>query len=139
MSPGWSLFFAHPDGKRVEFALQDGLRVGRSPECEVRVANAFLSRVHFTIVASGDGFAVTSNHRHTARGGGSTGAVLGTYLNDEKVLGTRMLKPGDRLSPVAEPTAEHPIFEIGPTVDPLPPGTDSRPKRKGFFASLFGG
>ena len=139
MSKPWSIFVLLDDGKRAEFALTDGLRVGRGPNCEVRLPNPYLSREHFSFVATEAGWSVKSNFTHTAAGSGGMGAVLGTYVNDEKAMGLKPVQPGDRISPKSEPGPEHPVFEIGETVDPLSPGTAIAPAPKGCLASLFGG
>ena len=115
-----SLFATHPDGRQTEHLLVDGLRVGRGHDCEVCVRSAFLSRVHFVVRATEEGFAIEDQHRHTASSSGM-GAILGTYLNDEKALGRRAIAAGDRISPAANPTDEHPVFVVNPTVDPTPP------------------
>lgn len=112
--------------------------MGRGPECEVRVANAYLSRVHFTIVVKDDQFAVQPMHRHTAHSSGS-GGVLGTFVNDEHALAARPIGAGDRISPAPDPLPQRPVFTIGETVNPVPPGTQlPAPANKGCLASLFG-
>ena len=81
-----SLFVTHPTGERTEHLLRDGLKVGRLPEADVRVMSAFLSRVHFIIRRTPEGFEVESQHRVTASPSGM-GRVLGTYVNKELVAG----------------------------------------------------
>lgn len=134
-----SIFTNNYDGSRTEFALADGLSVGRGPDCDVRVANASLSRVHFIFEAHGDGFEVVSQHRHGA-GHRTTGVPLGVYLNGERVPGKRPVAAGDVLSTSPDPGPGQPTFHIGLSEHPVPPRSlVPAEKPKGCLALIFGG
>lgn len=134
-----SIFTVNPDGSRTEFALTDGLTVGRAHDCDVRVASAFLSRVHFSFAATPEGFVVASKHRHNA-GSRVVGVPLGVYVNDERVHGKQPVKAGDILSTAPDPAPNQPVFHIGPTVQPVPAGSIvPGSENKGCLAALFGG
>lgn len=120
-----SLFVTHPTGERTEYLLKDGLKVGRLAEADVRVMSPYLSRIHFIIRRTADGFEVESQHQVTASSSG-TGGILGTYVNKELVAGSRPIKAGDRISPKPDPGPDDLVFEVGPTQSPTP--ADQLPK-----------
>lgn len=128
-----SLFVTHPDGQRTEHLLQGEMRVGRSPECEVRVASALLSRVHFSVRREGEQVVVSSTHRRTATNA-SAGVVLGTYVAGQRVEGSRTVAPGERIAPTAEPREGDPVFVVGPTQSPTP--ADQLPKGPEGFSPV---
>lgn len=135
-----SIFTNNHDGSRTEFALADGLTVGRGHDCDVRVMNASLSRVHFAFEATDDGFLVVSQHRHGTGHRNTTGVPLGVYLNGEIVPGKRPVTAGDVLSTAPDPGPTQPTFDIGPTDTPVTPGTlVPAEKPRGCWALLFGG
>jgi hypothetical protein len=74
-----------PDGKRVR--LGDGVTtIGRSAECQVRLADTSVSRRHAEVRATGDGFSVAD-----------LGSTNGTKVNGA-VVTERKLKDGDTIS-----------------------------------------
>ncbi|RLB65281.1 MAG: hypothetical protein DRI90_02455 [Deltaproteobacteria bacterium] len=115
-----SLFVTHPTGERTEHLLTQEVKVGRLPECDIRVASAFLSRVHFIVRWEGDTLVVVSQHKLTASGSTGIGRVLGTYVNKQLVVGTRPITIGDRISPMPEPGPSDPVFIVGLTQSPTP-------------------
>jgi hypothetical protein len=118
-APSFSLFVKHPTGEETEHLLGDETRVGRLGECEVRVASAFLSRVHFVVRREGEGHVVVSQHPAQASTAGQRRRP-GTYVNGSLLEGTRELAEGDVISPMAEPGPRDPTFRFAPTVSPTP-------------------
>jgi len=60
--------------------------IGRSEDCQLRPRSDLISRHHCAIVMEGDYVAVRD-----------FGSKNGTFVNDERVMSERELKPGDRL------------------------------------------
>jgi hypothetical protein len=77
-----SLVFA--DGRVVK--LGDKTRLGRGDECEIVLSDPKVSRLHATLVLSGEGPALID-----------AGSANGTYLNGHRVIGTSKLSSGDRI------------------------------------------
>lgn len=69
-------------GRAVKIAARE-LIVGRSEECDVVLAGKGLSRRHAVVRAEGGGYAVTDQ------------STNGTFVNGERVVGSRTLQPGD--------------------------------------------
>ncbi len=72
-------------GKIIAVAARE-LTVGRSEECDVVLTGKGLSRRHALIRADGTSYAVTDE------------STNGTFVNGERVVGSRLLKPGDILA-----------------------------------------
>ena len=88
--------------------------IGREPECDLQVLDSEVSRRHAVVIVR-DGEAVIED-LHSSNG---------TYVNGERILGRRVLAPGDRIE-IGEAVIEFtsPIFE-GTAVRPVPPQVTS--------------
>ena len=69
-------------------------------------------------LTEGDGYVVVS--QHPAQTATTQKRRPGTYVNGERVEGTRPLQDGDQISPVPEPGPRDPSFVLGPTQSPTP-------------------
>lgn len=91
--PPWEPIRLRPDKAVV---------IGRSPSCDLPVPSSRVSRRHAWVHREGSGFAVSD-----------LGSTNGTFVNEQRVHGSRNLKPGDKISVgdhvitycVMEPTA----------------------------------
>jgi len=76
------------EGLGREFAVKPGeSTVGRSPECDIVLDVAAVSRHHATLVQQADRYFVRDN-----------GSRNGTFVNGERVVGQRELQTGDALT-----------------------------------------
>jgi hypothetical protein len=76
----------HGTGANARYVIASPMRVGRSAECEICLADPSVSRNHATLESQGEIV--------TVRDAGSTN---GTYVNGERVQ-IRTLRPGDRIA-----------------------------------------
>ncbi|HWN67987.1 MAG TPA: FHA domain-containing protein, partial [Haliangium sp.] len=74
------------NGAEMQVRLQGEMRVGRDSTCEVAVDQQWMSRQHFTIRTGEDGFYLED-----------LGSVNGTYVNEQRVSGPRLLVDRDRI------------------------------------------
>lgn len=75
--PPWEPIRLRPDRAVV---------IGRSPSCDLPVPSSRVSRRHAWVHREGTAYAVSD-----------LGSTNGTYVNEQRVLGDRVLKPGDRI------------------------------------------
>lgn len=74
-------------GRKVATHRLDGtLQIGRSPACQIRPDDTYLSQVHARVAPRGDGWVVED-----------LGSTNGTYLNRRKVAVPTRIAPGDRI------------------------------------------
>lgn len=74
-------------GRKLETHRLDGtLQIGRSPACQIRPDDTYLSQVHARVARRGDGWVVED-----------LGSTNGTYLNKRKVTAPTPIAPGDRI------------------------------------------
>lgn len=84
------ILIAHPEnqmlGRRYRLPPGGVLEIGRSPSAGISMPNVrSLSRVHARLTHLGDGVVIEDQ-----------GSTNGTYVNDEKALGSRQLRSGER-------------------------------------------
>jgi hypothetical protein len=76
--PPWEPIRLRPDKAVV---------IGRSPSCDLPVPSPRVSRRHAWVHREGAHYAVSD-----------IGSTNGTYVNEQRVVGARVLKPGDKIS-----------------------------------------
>jgi pSer/pThr/pTyr-binding forkhead associated (FHA) protein len=76
-----------PDGGRVRtFRMGPSMIVGRSPECEVRLEDTYVSQQHARVFGKNDAWYVED-----------LGSTNGTFVNDQKLAAPALVQPGDRI------------------------------------------
>src|SRR5271170_2917471 len=81
------LVYANSKGEQQELVVDQALvRVGRQAGNDIVLADPLVSRVHCTVKREGAGWSLEDH-----------GSTYGTFVNDERVAGTRPLAVGDRL------------------------------------------
>ena len=112
--------FVRINGKEKESLLGDVTRVGRGPECEVRVSHSTCSRMHFTVRREADGWSIEHGHPETQNIHGKW-ATIKTYVNGAQVKATSPLSLGDVITFRPEAADDQDVvIEIGPSRDPVP-------------------
>lgn len=119
---GWSLFVRVGD-EVTEHPLGPETRVGRGPECQVRIRHPHVSKHHFTIHLDGDptgGGGARLEHAHppdnNPRGSWVTTRV---YVNGVQIAEQAPLGLGDIIT--IKPSAESQVtIEVGPSRNPAP-------------------
>ena len=74
------------DGKRYEIPEGQGLRLGRSEECDIIIPNDNVSRVHATVQLHNDGIWVQDNNSRN-----------GVFVSGKRVIRPKELRPGSDL------------------------------------------
>ncbi len=95
----WSLF-VRVRSKETEHALGETTKVGRGPECQVRISHLTCSRLHFTVHRSADGCVLEHAHKETPNIL-SASATTETFVNGAQkrsAPAARLGWPADRLS-----------------------------------------
>jgi hypothetical protein len=75
-----------PPWEPIRLRADKAVVVGRSPACDLPVPSPRVSRRHAWVHREGSGYAVSD-----------LGSTNGTYVNEQRVVGDRVLKPGDRI------------------------------------------
>lgn len=75
-----------PPWEPIRLRTDKAVVIGRSPSCDLPVPSARVSRRHAWVHREGSGYSVSD-----------LGSTNGTYVNDQRVLGSRVLKPGDKI------------------------------------------
>ncbi|MDZ7733590.1 MAG: FHA domain-containing protein [Acidimicrobiia bacterium] len=75
-----------PEQKGRSYEIGSELTVGRAAGCRVTVDDTYVSQLHARVYASDGGYMVED-----------LGSTNGTYLNRERVSGSLVMRPGDRL------------------------------------------
>lgn len=81
-----SLLFL-PPWEPVRLRPDRAVVIGRSPSCDLPVASSRVSRRHAWVHREGNRFAISD-----------LGSRNGTFVNDARVVGSRVLQPGDRIA-----------------------------------------
>jgi hypothetical protein len=78
----------HPpdSGKTRSMRLDASSVIGRAPECEVRLDDAYISQQHARIFGKNGSWYVED-----------LGSTNGTYVNEQRLAAPAMLQPGDRI------------------------------------------
>jgi pSer/pThr/pTyr-binding forkhead associated (FHA) protein len=115
----WTVFVrAH--GKEKEHLIQEVTRVGRGPDCDVRISHATCSRHHFTLHQRQTGWELEHAHKQTSNVHGNWASIR-TWVNGEQVTARRQVGPGDIITFKEEPGPEDVVIELGPSRDPGQP------------------
>lgn len=75
-----------PPWEPIRLRQDKAVVIGRSPSCDLPVPSPRVSRRHAWVHREGTGYAVSD-----------LGSTNGTYVNEQRVLGDRVLKAGDRI------------------------------------------
>lgn len=76
----------HAKGERVVLPPHGSLLVGRAPDCDLELADTFVSAHHARFSVTPEGLVVHD-----------LGSTNGTYVNGERIEGAVLLAPGDRV------------------------------------------
>ena len=74
------------DAKARTVKLSASMTVGRAPECELRIDDAYASQQHARLFAKNGSWFVED-----------LGSTNGTFVNDQKLAAPAMLQPGDKV------------------------------------------
>lgn len=113
----WSLFVKVGE-KVTEHAIEAETKVGRGPECSVKIRHPTCSKMHF-IVRFADG-EVTLEHGHPVnenpRG---KWASIRTFVNGTQIPGSTPLSLGDVITLKEKPGPEGVSIEVGEKRNPV--------------------
>ncbi|MGE0757005.1 MAG: FHA domain-containing protein [Pirellulaceae bacterium] len=111
-------------GKEIPVPVERFL-IGRSDECHLRPKSDAISRNHCTILVHEDSVTIRDlNSRN------------GTYVNDERITGDRVLSSGDKLK-VAKLEFEVVIKEVKKVApEPVPVASDTKEKKAAESSSI---
>jgi len=70
----------------AEYILESEISIGRSSSCQIILQDTFISQLHARIMKTPQGVVVED-----------LGSTNGTYLNNEKLKGSKQAQPGDRI------------------------------------------
>jgi len=102
-------------GTVPEYRLLPTTRVGRDKRLvDVLVRHAHISRHHFTIHRTPDGYVVENEHKPDNNPEGSW-ARLRIYVNEEPVLVKRSVDEGDLITVKSEDQINEVSFRVGPS------------------------
>jgi pSer/pThr/pTyr-binding forkhead associated (FHA) protein len=74
------------EAKTRTVRLSASMTIGRGPECELRVDDAYASQQHARLFAKNNSWFVED-----------LGSTNGTFVNDQKLAAPAMLQPGDKV------------------------------------------